>query len=106
MGKYHAYWRIVYDERSAKYHFEYLSSLAMFLKKQFFQIKGLKERIKVEMSSYITFSDNIGEYQAKEAKFLKILEYFTNLKDRPDLAGFLGASITAKVWAFYSIFDL
>jgi actin-related protein len=60
-------------------------------------MKGLKERIKVELSTYLTYSDNTGEYQVKEAKFLKIPEYFTNLKDRQDLAGFLGASITAKL---------
>jgi hypothetical protein len=59
------------------------------------------------LSTYLTYSDNTGEYQVKEAKFLKIPEYFTNLKDRHDLAGFLGASITAKVELFFVlVFDL
>ncbi|CAG8551777.1 4957_t:CDS:2 [Funneliformis mosseae] len=60
-------------------------------------MKGLKERIKNDLAPYFTFSDNTGEYQVKEAKFLKVPDYFTNLKDRQDLAGFLGASITAKL---------
>ncbi|CAG8724396.1 8895_t:CDS:2, partial [Racocetra fulgida] len=57
----------------------------------------LKERLEKELTVYLYASDNAGEYQIKEARFLKLPEYFSTLKDRPELAGYLGAVITAKL---------
>ncbi|CAG8498696.1 14051_t:CDS:2, partial [Acaulospora colombiana] len=59
-------------------------------------IKGFKERLEAELRLYLAASENYGDFQMKEVKFLKLPEYFTNLRERPDLAGFLGSSITAK----------
>ncbi|RIB07479.1 actin family [Gigaspora rosea] len=58
--------------------------------------KGFRERLEKELNVYLYSSDNSGEYQIKEAKFLKLPEYFSTLKERPELAGYIGAAITAK----------
>ncbi|KAG9288041.1 hypothetical protein G9A89_017636 [Geosiphon pyriformis] len=61
-------------------------------------LKGFKERLQKELEVYLNLSDNAGDHQTvKEPRFLKIPDYFTNFKDRPDLAPFLGASIVAKL---------
>ncbi|CAG8631561.1 4286_t:CDS:2, partial [Paraglomus occultum] len=60
-------------------------------------IKGLKERILKELHRFLSITENAGEFQTRECKCLKIPEYFTAYKDRPDLAGFLGAAIVAKL---------
>ncbi|CAG8676333.1 6071_t:CDS:2, partial [Cetraspora pellucida] len=60
-------------------------------------LKGFKERLEKELNVFLYTSDNAGEYQIKEARFLKLPEYFSTLKDRPELVGYLGAVITAKL---------
>ncbi|CAG8806559.1 24398_t:CDS:2, partial [Cetraspora pellucida] len=60
-------------------------------------LKGFKERLEKELNVFLYTSDNAGEYQIKEARFLKLPEYFSTLKDRPELVGYLGAAITAKI---------
>jgi hypothetical protein len=42
-------------------------------------------------------SENFGEFQVREVKFLKIPDYFPALKDSIVHAGFLGSEIVAKV---------
>ncbi|CAG8584429.1 3108_t:CDS:2, partial [Dentiscutata erythropus] len=59
-------------------------------------LKGFKDRLEKELNVYLYSSNNAGEYQIKEAKFLKLPEYFSTLKEKPELAGYLGAAITAK----------
>ncbi|CAG8592533.1 23704_t:CDS:10 [Cetraspora pellucida] len=53
-------------------------------------LKGFKEPLEKELDVYIYTLDNAGEYQIKEARFLKLPEYFSALKGRP-------AVITAKL---------
>ncbi|CAG8458760.1 13591_t:CDS:2 [Ambispora leptoticha] len=60
-------------------------------------LKGLKERLQKELEVFLIMSENAGDYQFKEAKFIKIPDYLTNFKERQDLAAFLGASMVAKL---------
>ena len=57
----------------------------------------MKERVQKELHRFLSITENTGEFQTRESKFLKIPEFFAAYKDRPDLAGFLGAAIVAKV---------
>jgi len=45
----------------------------------------------------LTVSENFGEFQVREVRFLKIPDYFPALKDSIVHAGFLGSEIVAKV---------
>ncbi|CAG8433834.1 9597_t:CDS:2 [Ambispora gerdemannii] len=60
-------------------------------------LKGLRERLQKELEAYLIISENAGDYQFKEAKFIKIPDYLTSFKERQDLAAFLGASMVAKL---------
>ncbi|KAG0314379.1 hypothetical protein BGZ99_008169 [Dissophora globulifera] len=61
------------------------------------QIKGLQSRIQGEIEDSLTVSENFGEYQVREVKFLKVPDYFPALKDSIVHAGFLGSEIVAKL---------
>lgn len=58
---------------------------------------GLQSRIENELSESLAVSENFGEFQVRDVKFLKIPDYFPNLKDSIVHAGFLGSEIVAKV---------
>ncbi|KAG0096369.1 general RNA polymerase II transcription factor [Podila epicladia] len=45
----------------------------------------------------LTVSENFGEFQVREVKFLKVPDYFPSLKDSIVHAGFLGSEIVAKL---------
>lgn len=59
---------------------------------------GLQNRIQSAIEDSLTVSENFGEFQVREVKFLKIPDYFPSLKDSIVHAGFLGSEIVAKVW--------
>ncbi|KAG0364967.1 actin-domain-containing protein [Gamsiella multidivaricata] len=61
------------------------------------QIKGLQARVQAEIEESLTVSENFGEFQVREVKFLKIPDYFPELKDSIVHAGFLGSEIVAKL---------
>ncbi|KAF9349496.1 hypothetical protein BGX26_012226 [Mortierella sp. AD094] len=61
------------------------------------QVKGLQSRIQSEIEDSLTVSENFGEFQVREVKFLKIPDYFPALKDSIVDAGFLGSEIVAKL---------
>ncbi|KAF9165505.1 hypothetical protein DFQ26_009884 [Actinomortierella ambigua] len=61
------------------------------------QIKGLQGRIQQELEKSLAVSENFGEYQIRDVRFLKVPDYFPNLKDSIVHAGFLGAEIVAKL---------
>ncbi|KAG0373616.1 hypothetical protein BGX24_011463 [Mortierella sp. AD032] len=61
------------------------------------QIKGLQSRIESELSDSLAVSENFGEFQVRDVKFLKIPDYFPSLKDSIVHAGFLGSEIVAKL---------
>ncbi|KAF9128137.1 hypothetical protein BGW39_005325 [Mortierella sp. 14UC] len=61
------------------------------------QIKGLQARIESELSDSLAVSENFGEFQVRDVKFLKIPDYFPSLKDSIVHAGFLGSEIVAKL---------
>ncbi|KAG0052775.1 hypothetical protein BGZ83_002129 [Gryganskiella cystojenkinii] len=61
------------------------------------QIAGLQARIQGEIEDSLTVSENFGEFQVREVKFLKIPDYFPALKDSIVHAGFLGSEIVAKL---------
>ncbi|KAF9101782.1 hypothetical protein BGX27_011336 [Mortierella sp. AM989] len=61
------------------------------------QVKGLQTRIQGEIENSLTVSENFGEFQVREVKFLKIPDYFPALKDSIVDAGFLGSEIVAKL---------
>ncbi|RKO89176.1 hypothetical protein BDK51DRAFT_25420 [Blyttiomyces helicus] len=61
------------------------------------QLKGLRQRLEHEMAPFIAATETSNEYQPKEIKWRDIPEYITELKSRPQDAGFIGASILAKV---------
>ncbi|KAF8941498.1 actin family [Dissophora ornata] len=61
------------------------------------QVKGLQARLQAEIEYSLTVSENFGEYQSREVKFLKIPDYFPALKDSIVHAGFLGSEIVAKL---------
>ncbi|KAG0250030.1 general RNA polymerase II transcription factor [Mortierella polycephala] len=61
------------------------------------QIKGLQARIQSEIEESLAVSENFGEFQVREVKFLKIPDYFPALKDSIVHAGFLGSEIVAKL---------
>ncbi|KAF9097636.1 hypothetical protein BGX29_007998 [Mortierella sp. GBA35] len=61
------------------------------------QIKGLQARIERELSDSLAVSENFGEFQVRDVKFLKIPDYFPALKDSIVHAGFLGSEIVAKL---------
>jgi hypothetical protein len=58
---------------------------------------GLQARLQGEIEESLSVSENFGEFQIREVKFLKIPEYFPALKDSIVHAGFLGSEIVAKV---------
>ncbi|RUS20556.1 actin family, partial [Endogone sp. FLAS-F59071] len=62
-------------------------------------IMGIKERIKAELLPYLPASDNAGDTQAREIKFLRIPDYFTLLREPQyqRFAAWLGAEIVAKL---------
>ncbi|KAF9175899.1 hypothetical protein BGX21_010700 [Mortierella sp. AD011] len=61
------------------------------------QVKGLQSRIQSEIEDSLTVSENFGEFQVREVRFLKIPDYFPALKDSIVDAGFLGSEIVAKL---------
>ncbi|KAF9314503.1 general RNA polymerase II transcription factor [Podila horticola] len=61
------------------------------------QIPGLQNRIQSAIEESLTVSENFGEFQVREVKFLKIPDYFPSLKDSIVHAGFLGSEIVAKL---------
>ncbi|KAG0277005.1 hypothetical protein BGZ95_006688 [Linnemannia exigua] len=61
------------------------------------QIKGLQARIESELSDSLAVSENFGEFQVRDVKFLKIPDYFPALKESIVHAGFLGSEIVAKL---------
>ncbi|KAI1317506.1 hypothetical protein EDD11_008313 [Mortierella claussenii] len=61
------------------------------------QVKGLQTRIQSEIEDSLTVSENFGEFQVREVKFLKIPDYFPTLKNSIVHAGFLGSEIVAKL---------
>ncbi|KAF9913194.1 hypothetical protein EC991_003654 [Linnemannia zychae] len=61
------------------------------------QIKGLQARIESELADSLAVSENFGEFQVRDVKFLKIPDYFPALKDSIVHAGFLGSEIVAKL---------
>ncbi|KAK3828784.1 MAG: actin family [Benniella sp.] len=61
------------------------------------QVKGLQTRLQGEIEDSLSVSENFGEFQIREVKFLKIPEYFPALKDSIVHAGFLGSEIVAKL---------
>ncbi|KAG0036962.1 general RNA polymerase II transcription factor [Podila clonocystis] len=61
------------------------------------QIAGLQNRIQSAIEDSLTVSENFGEFQVREVKFLKIPDYFPSLKDSIVHAGFLGSEIVAKL---------
>ncbi|KAG0074402.1 general RNA polymerase II transcription factor, partial [Podila epicladia] len=60
------------------------------------QIAGLQNRIQSAIEDSLTVSENFGEFQVREVKFLKVPDYFPSLKDSIVHAGFLGSEIVAK----------
>lgn len=58
---------------------------------------GLQSRIESELSDSLAVSENFGEFQVRDVKFLKVPDYFPALKDSIVHAGFLGSEIVAKV---------
>lgn len=58
---------------------------------------GLQSRIESELSESLAVSENFGEFQVRDVKFLKVPDYFPALKDSIVHAGFLGSEIVAKV---------
>ncbi|KAG9070775.1 hypothetical protein KI688_008315 [Linnemannia hyalina] len=61
------------------------------------QIKGLQSRIESALSESLAVSENFGEFQVRDVKFLKVPDYFPALKDSIVHAGFLGSEIVAKL---------
>ncbi|KAF9206133.1 hypothetical protein BGZ49_002960 [Haplosporangium sp. Z 27] len=61
------------------------------------QVNGLQSRIQSEIEDSLTVSENFGEFQVREVKFLKIPDHFPALKDSIVDAGFLGSEIVAKL---------
>ncbi|KAG0351647.1 general RNA polymerase II transcription factor [Podila minutissima] len=61
------------------------------------QIAGLQNRIQSAIEDSLTVSENFGEFQVREVKFLKVPDYFPSLKDSIVHAGFLGSEIVAKL---------
>ncbi|KAF9584941.1 hypothetical protein BGW38_004581 [Lunasporangiospora selenospora] len=58
---------------------------------------GLQGRIQYEIEKSLVISENFGEFQTRDVKFLKVPDYFPTLKDSIVHAGFLGAEIVAKL---------
>ncbi|KAF9437389.1 hypothetical protein BGZ76_000924 [Entomortierella beljakovae] len=61
------------------------------------QVKGLQSRLQGEIEESLAVSENFGEFQIREIKFLKIPDYFPALKDSIVHTGFLGSEIVAKL---------
>ncbi|KAF9961663.1 hypothetical protein BGZ72_002495 [Mortierella alpina] len=61
------------------------------------QIKGLQGRIQSAVEESMSISENFGDWQGRDVKFLKMPEYFPALKDSTVHAGFLGSEIVAKL---------
>jgi actin-related protein len=59
-------------------------------------ISGIKNRIESECALYLAASETSSEFQAKEVGWLKIPDYFTNFRERPQDMGFVGGSVTAR----------
>ncbi|KAI9144000.1 actin family [Paraphysoderma sedebokerense] len=60
-------------------------------------VKNINQRIEFELNEIIAVTDNIGEYQPRDVKFLRIPEFYEFLRDRPDLAGWIGSSIVSRI---------
>ncbi|KAJ3114427.1 Alpha-centractin [Phlyctochytrium bullatum] len=58
--------------------------------------KGFRERLEHELSVFLAASETSSEFQAKEMKYLKIPEYFSNFRDKPEDLVYLGGTIVAK----------
>ncbi|CAO3571378.1 unnamed protein product [Mortierella alpina] len=61
------------------------------------RIKGLQGRIQSAVEESMSISENFGDWQGRDVKFLKMPEYFPALKDSTVHAGFLGSEIVAKL---------
>ncbi|KAF9936174.1 hypothetical protein BGZ67_002611 [Mortierella alpina] len=61
------------------------------------QIKGLQGRIQSAVEESMSISENFGDWQGRDVKFLKMPEYFPALKNSTVHAGFLGSEIVAKL---------
>lgn len=59
-------------------------------------ISCIKNRIEVECAISLAASETSSEFQAKELGWLKIPDYFTNFRERPQDMGYVGGSVTAK----------
>ena len=59
-------------------------------------ISSIKNRIEIECAIYLAASETSSEFQAKEMGWIKIPDYFTNFRERPQDMGFVGGSVTAK----------
>ncbi|RUP50538.1 actin family [Jimgerdemannia flammicorona] len=62
-------------------------------------IAGIKERIKAELLPYLPVSDNAGDTQSRDIKFLRIPDYFTVLREPhfQRFSAWLGGEIVAKL---------
>ncbi|KAF9953017.1 hypothetical protein BGZ70_000395 [Mortierella alpina] len=61
------------------------------------RIRGLQGRIRSAVEESMSISENFGDWQGRDVKFLKMPEYFPALKDSTVHAGFLGSEIVAKL---------
>ena len=59
-------------------------------------ISCIKDRIEAECAIYLAASETSSEFQAKELGWMKIPDYFTNFRERPQDMGYVGGSVTAK----------
>ncbi|RKP38401.1 actin family, partial [Dimargaris cristalligena] len=60
-------------------------------------MKGFQAHLELRLKSILPCSDNFGDSQVQEVKFIKIPDYFSKFKDRPDYMAYLGATIAAKL---------
>ncbi|RUS32452.1 hypothetical protein BC938DRAFT_475346 [Jimgerdemannia flammicorona] len=62
-------------------------------------LQGIKERIKAELLPYLPVSDNAGDTQSRDIKFLRIPDYFTVLREPhfQRFSAWLGGEIVAKL---------
>jgi len=60
-------------------------------------IKDINDRIEFELKKIYAVTDNIGEFQPRDAKFLKISEVYEHIKEKPNLASWIGASAAARI---------
>ncbi|TPX66978.1 hypothetical protein SpCBS45565_g04079 [Spizellomyces sp. 'palustris'] len=60
-------------------------------------LKGMKQRLEVEIGSLIAASETSNEFQAKDIKWVNMPDYFTAYKDRLQDASYVGASVVAKI---------